>query len=258
MRTILLIMIEKHPLLEQLASRIREARNRRKWSIRLLAEKSGVSPRFLTTLESGAGNISVVRLAAVCEALHLPLHELFAPKTQKKGVIALVGLRGAGKSTVGRALGKHLSLSFTELDSLIEEEAGMSLSQVFSLHGEAYYRRLEHDTLQSYLAHNQSGILSTGGGIVTHDSSLQLLTRECTTIWLQASPEEHMNRVLNQGDSRPVAGRSNAMDELRDLLSTREHLYQQAELHISTSQRPLHDSLQDLMMQLDGDNLPVS
>jgi len=240
-----------HPILQKIAQRIKGARSERKWSIRELAERSGVSPRFLTTLESGEGNISVVRLSDVCDALGIPLHDIFAPAPDlSRGVIALVGLKGAGKSTLGKAFAAQQDMAYSELDELIEEEAGMSLGEVFSLHGEEYYRRMELEALQNYLSRHDRGVLSTGGGIVTHDKSWELLSDQCITVWLHASPEEHMERVLQQGDQRPVKGRANAMDELRLLLQSRERLYRKAHIHISTSHRPPMESVTELVQEV--------
>ena len=241
-------MSTQEPILEVIASRIRGARLGRKWSIRELAERSGVSPRFLTSLETGQGNISVVRLHHVAEALGLALHEVFAPEQEApRGVVALVGLRGAGKTTLGQNLAQRLNLPFRELDKLIEAEAGLSLGELFSLHGEEYYRRLERDTLDQFLKNNEQAVLSTGGGIVTHSASLELLTERCTVVWLSASPAEHMQRVLSQGDQRPMRGRTDAMTELQALLRSREHLYRQAHIHVENSQRTIEESAEELM-----------
>jgi XRE family aerobic/anaerobic benzoate catabolism transcriptional regulator len=248
---IILHMPNSHPILQKIALRIKGSRSARKWSIRELAERSGVSPRFLTTLESGEGNISVVRLSDVCNALGIPLHEIFAPDPDmSRGVVALVGLKGAGKSTLGKALAAQQDIPYSELDALIEEEAGMSLEEIFSLHGESYYRRMELEALQNYLSRNERGVLSTGGGIVTHGESWDLLKDQCVTVWLHASPEEHMERVLQQGDQRPVKGRTNAMDELRLLLQSRERLYRKAHIHVSTSHRPPMESVTELIREV--------
>jgi len=211
-----------------------------------------VSPRFLTSLESGQGNISVMRLHHVAAALHLPLHEIFAPEDEApRGVIALVGLRGAGKSTLGSNLASRLGLPFCELDRLIEEEAGMSLGELFSLHGEEYYRRIERETLSQFLTQYDEAILSTGGGIVTHSPSLDLLIERCTVVWLSSSPAEHMERVLSQGDQRPMRGRTNAMTELQALLNSREHLYRQAHIHVENSRRPLDETAAELLVKVE-------
>ncbi len=241
---------EDHPLLHRLGRRIRSARIRRAWSIRLLAERSGVSPRFLTSLEAGKGNISVVRLAAVCEALEIPLHQVFQPGAEERHIIALVGLRGAGKTTIGQTLAQELNIPFTDLDHEVEKRAGLTLGEIFALHGESYYRKLERDTLETYLAETERGILSTGGGVVTAPDTWKRITERCATVWLQATPEEHMVRVLTQGDDRPMAGRENAMEELRALLRSREHLYREAAIHLSTSQKSIAEVVQQLAGQL--------
>ena len=243
-------------LLQHLGNRVRHLRKARQWSIRELAEQSGVSPRFLTSLEAGQGNISVARLYQVAMALNEPLHGFFQePETGDAGWIALVGLRGAGKTTIGQHLAKRLCVPFIELDTRIEDEAGMSLGEVFSLHGEEYYRRLERETLARVLRDEPSGILATGGGIVSAPDSLALLRSHCATVWLRATPGEHMERVLQQGDQRPVRGRANAMAELRTLLRSREHLYRQAQLHVSTSGKTIPDTVEEVARGLGFDTV---
>ena len=137
------------------------------WTLREIAARSGVSSRFLSDLEAGKGNISVSRLADVARALDVPLVSLLPSEEKRQSVVALVGLRGAGKSTIGKSLAKHLGVRFLELDSLIEKEANLSLGELFSLHGEGYYKRLAYDILLKLLAQNEPMVIATGGSVVT-------------------------------------------------------------------------------------------
>jgi XRE family aerobic/anaerobic benzoate catabolism transcriptional regulator len=152
-------------------------------------------------------------------------------------LIALLGLRGAGKSSVGKHLARRLGVPFHELDALIERAAGLPLAQIFELQGEAFYRRLERETLARFLATTPAAVLATGGGVVTSPETFALLGRRCTTVWLQATPELHWRRVVRQGDRRPMRGHPGAMQELRALLAARGPLYAQAHLCIDTSGR---------------------
>jgi len=194
-----------------------------------------VSPRFLVQLEKGEGNISVGRLAEVCEALELPLAELFrgiGPGRPKK--IALVGLRGAGKSTVGAQLSATLGAEFIELDALIEQEAGMSLRELFELRGEAHYRTLEREVLERVLRTPEAVVIAAGGSIVTAVETWRRLQEGARTVWLKASPASHLERVRAQGDLRPMEGRPNALAELEAILDERAGLYAEADVHVDT------------------------
>ena len=227
-------------LLEALGQRARAARAERGWSIREVAERSGVSPRFLVQLESGRGNISVRRLADVARALHTTPSALLATTQDEVPlVVALLGLRGAGKTTIGRRLAKRLRVPFVELDRLVEAAADLSLSEIFSLHGEHYYRRLERDVLDTLLRERRPMVLATGGGLVASPEAYALLRRFATTVWLKAQPEDHWNRVVRQGDRRPMADHPQAMADLRALLTAREPLYAAADLAIETSGVPV-------------------
>src|SRR5215472_4258056 len=150
-------------------------------------------------------------------------------------MIALVGLRGAGKSTIGQALAKHLRLQFVELDALIEKAANLSLPELFSLHGEAYYKRLAYNSLLELLAKEEQLVVATGGSVVTDPETWQLLKRRTHTVWLKATPEDHWKRVLGQGDTRPMANRTSAMAELRAILSQRSPVYAEASQTIDTT-----------------------
>ena len=233
-------------LLTALGRRARARRQERQWTLREVAERSGVSPRFLVQLESGRGNISVRRLADLARALETSPAELLSGLDSRQPVIALLGLRGAGKTTVGRRLAKRLHIPFVELDRRVEQAANLSLAELFSLHGEEYYRRLEREVLASVLGERQPIVLATGGGIVTAPETYALLRRSALTVWLRAKPEDHWNRVVRQGDRRPMADHPQAMADLRSLLATREPLYASASRTVDTSGRSVDRIVDDL------------
>jgi XRE family aerobic/anaerobic benzoate catabolism transcriptional regulator len=166
-------------------------------------------------------------------------------------VIALLGLRGAGKTTIGRKLAKRRRVPFVELDKRVEQAADLSLGELFSLHGEDYYRRLEREVLQDVLAGGSSMVLATGGGLVASPDTFAMLRRSATTVWLRASPEDHWNRVVRQGDRRPMADHPQAMADLRSLLATREPLYALADHTVETSGAAV-DRIVDLIEQRIG------
>jgi XRE family aerobic/anaerobic benzoate catabolism transcriptional regulator len=225
--------------LSSVGSAVRAHRERRGWSRRELAAHSGVSERFLAQLETGDGNISLRRFAEVAHALGTTPSVLLAAADAPTSVkpIALLGVRGAGKSAVGEALAKKLGIRFVELDAQIEEAAGLPLSEVFAVHGEAYYRRVEREVLTRVLAAPSPMVLATGGSIVNDPTNYGLLRARCHTIWLRARPEDHWNRVVAQGDQRPMAENPHAFSELRALLAAREKLYARAENTVDTTGR---------------------
>lgn len=220
-------------------------------TVRELSEHSGLSQRFLVQLEHGEANVSVARLADLADALGTTVVDLLSdtasPSPPRKSIVALIGLRGAGKSTLGAKLAKRLRVPFVELDSLVEEAAGMRLGAIFELHGGTYYRKLEYDALRDFLRRTDGAVLATGGSIVQAPETYELLRRHALTVWLQATPEDHMSRVVAQGDARPMANRANAMAELRAILRMREPLYAQADHVINTSELGLDGSLKALV-----------
>lgn len=233
-------------VLQIVGTRVRSERRTRSLTIRDLAERSGVSVRFLIQLESGRGNISVKRLADLAQALEIPTAELLREEEDgQRRTIALLGLRGAGKTTIGRQLARTLHVRFVELDRRIEQAADMSLAEIFSLYGDDYYRRLERETLVHLFAENRPTILATGGGIVTSPETYALLKKSAVTVWLRATPEDHWNRVVSQGDRRPMADHPQAMADLRSLLAAREPLYATASRTIQTSGRSIKSVVEE-------------
>lgn len=263
-----------------LGRRVRESRARHGMSRRVLAQGADVSERYLAQVESGETNPSILVLRHVAQALGISTTDLLEPRQEsvesqliarfleqlpahrleeallrlmrdfgqedsaRRGRIALVGLRGAGKSTLGRALAGALSLPFVELNSAIEAEAGMSLNEVFSLYGQPGFRRLERRSLEKLIAQHERAVITVGGGIVSETDTFNLLLMNCYTVWVKATPEEHMSRVVAQGDLRPMEGSAEAMEDMRRILDAREPLYSKADFTLDTTgQRPA-DSLQ--------------
>jgi XRE family aerobic/anaerobic benzoate catabolism transcriptional regulator len=269
--------------LAALGDRVREARARRGVSRKLLARDSGVSERYLAQIETGQGNISILLLRQIATALNVSLTELLAEESgeavefaltaqflrrlppqklaavrsqlvrdygsardERMKRIALIGLRGAGKSTLGTRLAKALGTPFVELDREIEREAGTSLSEIFLLYGQAGYRRYERRCLQRVLERNDRAVIATGGSIVSEPGTYELLLSACFTVWLKAAPEEHMARVIAQGDTRPMAGNDQAMEDLRRILDGRATLYGQADVTVDTAGKTLEQTLSAL------------
>jgi XRE family aerobic/anaerobic benzoate catabolism transcriptional regulator len=233
----------RQPQLVELGARVRRLRNEQRWSRRQLAEKSGVSERFLAQLENGTGNISVLRLCAIARALGTAAANLLggldmAPDQHaKQERIALIGLRGAGKTTLGRVLAKRLALPFVELTDRIERQSGLSVAEIFNLYGNEGYRQLERAALQAVIDEDQPCVVATAGGIIEDAEAFELLLGAFFTIWLTATPDEHMARVRAQGDLRPMAGDAQAMQALKAILGARSHAYARADAILDTSGR---------------------
>jgi len=260
--------------LELVGDRVRAARARKNISRKKLSEISGVSQRYLAQLETGAGNISIVLLRRVAEALDYKIEWLvgeedpyaskllslislykqatvdqrnraievldpYHPKQMRANRIAFIGMRGAGKSTLGRLVADELAVPFLELNEEIEQASGMPVNEVMALYGQEGYRRLERQSLERIVATSETIILAVAGGIVAEPETFNYLQRHYHTIWLKADPDDHMSRVRGQGDERPMAGHPEAMDELRNILKSREALYKQAQVAIDTSSRTL-------------------
>jgi XRE family aerobic/anaerobic benzoate catabolism transcriptional regulator len=211
-------------------------------------DAQGTRRRF-RQLEAGQGNISVLLLRKLAQAMHVSVESLVregAEQDPARRRIALLGLRGAGKSSLGEKLAVSLGVPFIELDSEVEREAGAKLGEVFSMYGQEAFRRFERRALERVLRTHEYAVIAAGGSLVTDPDTYRLLLDNCHTVWLKARPEEHMNRVIAQGDMRPFKGRSTAIDEIRKLLSDRERLYSRADATIETSGRSLKASLDEL------------
>jgi XRE family aerobic/anaerobic benzoate catabolism transcriptional regulator len=265
-----------------LGRRVREARERRGMARKILSQNAGVSERYLAQLEVGEGNASVLLLRNVARALGLPLAELIEQRDNpvehrlirrflermpahrledvvfrlmrdfgqeevtRRRRIALVGLRGAGKTTLGSAFAKESGFPFVELDREIERDAGISLSEVFLLYGQAGYRRIERRCLERMIEAHDEMVMTVGGGIVSEPETFNLLLVNCFTVWVKASPDEHMARVVAQGDFRPMQGNIEAMEDLRRILDAREPLYRKADATLDTSGESPEQSLAHL------------
>jgi len=257
--------------LDQLGQRVRTMRALRGMSRKVLAKVSGISERYIAQLESGKGNVSIVLLRRVSNAMGAHLEDLIpaadpAPDwqvfrdllrkatpsqiAQAKDVlagyaasahrasfagIALIGLRGAGKSTLGKVLAKKIGWNFVELNKEIEAQNGLSVAEIIALYGQEGFRRMEQNALNQLLAQKEPMVLATGGGIVSEPLTFDLILSSFYTIWLKAEPEEHMGRVRRQGDLRPMADDRSAMAELRNILVSREPLYARASATVDTA-----------------------
>jgi XRE family aerobic/anaerobic benzoate catabolism transcriptional regulator len=206
-----------------------------------------VSVRFLVQLEAGRANISVKRLADVAAAFAVPPANLLMDRTgDEMPVIALLGLRGAGKTTIGKRLARRLRVPFVELDERIAAAADMPINDLFAIHGEEHYRRLERETLTALLTDPRPMVLATGGGLVASPDTYALLKGSAVTVWLRATPEDHWNRVVAQGDKRPMKDHPQAMADLRALLASRQPLYATADHTVETTGRSVDQVVDDL------------
>src|SRR3990172_8629801 len=275
---------ESGNFLRDLGAKVRALRLASGRSMQALAAQAGISPRFLSQLEAGRGNISVARLARIATALEQSLHSLiptskqdvslrgqvwelvescpvedleelynWLSRRQKKRIprsVALVGVRGAGKSAIGKMLARRLGIPFVEIDAMVEAEAGISLVELFAIHGESYYRQVEHDVMRKFLATSPRVVFATGGSLVTARETWGMVLRQCHTVWLKARPKDHWDRVSAQGDIRPMRNNPSAMDELKAMLKSREPLYAQAEMTMDTSKYSPEESVSLILKAL--------
>ena len=273
-----------NPLLAALGERVRAQREKRGITRKSLAAATGVSERHLANLEYGDGNPSVLILQQVADALHCPLAELTGDFTTRSPEwlllrsllrdrdeatlrrarhaivellgesaaasgeyrIALVGLRGAGKSTLGAMLARELDYPFIELSREIETLAGCSIGEILALYGVGGYRRHERRALEQIVDKYHEAVIATPGGLVAEAANFNLLLARTCTVWLQAKPEDHMLRVIEQGDFRPMAGSDEAMSDLKGILSSREPFYSRARYRIDTSAADLSKTFASL------------
>ncbi len=261
--------------LHRLGERVRVLRHQRGMTRKALAQHAKVSERYLAQLEGGKGNMSIVLLRRIGRALGLPVTQLvhdgaepaldlvllsqflerlspaaladardlllrhFSEPSEaaQRQRVALIGLRGGGKSTIGALLAQRLGVPFIELDREIEQRSGASLSEIFEMFGQEMFHRAEREALDDVLRRHPRFVLATGGSIVTEPGTLELLLASCFTVWVRAEPEEHMKRVMAQGDLRPMANSTRAMDDLIAILKSREPLYAKAPAQLSTTGR---------------------
>ena len=270
------------PFLLALAHRVRQLRARRGMSRRILAAASGVSERYLAQLEAAKGNPSILVLAAIAKAMNIALDLLLDPRADQpieylllrerlrvadeaelrrmaaalRGVqsgapavrhVALLGLRGAGKSTLGAALAKRLGVPFVELVQEIERAAGAAVSEILAHGGQSAYRRFERTALEASLSRFDCAIIAVGGSLVSEPETYELLLASCVTVWLKASPREHMERVIAQGDFRPMADNEHAMTDLNRILEERADFYARADFSVDTSARSVDQTLTSLL-----------
>lgn len=275
-------MSDPDSILDVVAQRIRSVRALRGISRKILAERANVSVRHLAQIEKGSGNVSIMLLGQIADALgvspghllttsvtaeHALLSELVATLSAEQceraeslirteflkndgreaRQICLVGLRGAGKSTLGRFLAEEMGVQFVSITERIETNAGMNVSEINSLSGHVGYRRYELEAVHEVL-NGDPAVIEAGGSIVANTQAYAALLSNSYVVWIQTSPEEHMNRVVEQGDLRPMEGRRDAMDDLVAILEERTPMYARAHAHLDTSQRPLAVSLRELMV----------
>ena len=282
--------------LRRLGERVRTLRNQRGMTRKALAQHAKVSERYLAQLEAGLGNGSIVLLRRIARAIGLPVtqlvHEGAEPaldmvllsqflerlpppalaearnlllksfnepsEDARRGRIALIGLRGGGKSTLGTLLAEQLGVPFIELDREIEKRSGTTLSAIFDMFGQETFRRAEREALDDVLRGHSSFVVATSGSIVTEPGTLELLLASCFTVWVRAEPEEHMKRVMAQGDMRPMANSARAMEDLISILRSREPLYAKAEVALSTSGKAPEQSVAELLRMIEVPDTRIS
>jgi len=266
-------------ILRFLAKRVRELRSRRGLTRKMAARDADVSERHLAQLETGEANVSIVLLRRIAAALGVSLPELFSLEVEeaaekqliqrflkrlpahrlaevvarlrrefddeenaRRTRVALIGLRGAGKSTLGSRWSQEANIPFVELDGEIEKDTGIPLAEIFSLYGQSGYRAIEKRTLERVLRESDRLVMSVGGGVVSEKETFDHLLSHCYTVWIKAQPEEHMSRVIAQGDFRAMKGNHQAMDDLRHILEAREPLYRKADMCLDTSGLSVEES----------------
>ena len=279
----------RHPFLSTLGDRVRDLRARKGMTRRAVALAAGVSERHLANLESGTGNASILILLQVAQALQCSLFELLGDITTSSpewllirellekrteaelrrariqlgemfgshgsadarvNRIALVGLRGAGKTSLGQRLAQDLGFAFVELSREIEKFAGCSISEIHNLYGTNAYRRYERRALEEAIQIYPEVVIATPGGLVSDPATFNEVLTHCFTIWLQAKPEDHMARVAAQGDMRPMAASKEAMDDLKRILEGRAAFYAKADLAVDTSAQDLEQTFKLMRMQV--------
>lgn len=249
---------EDNAFLQTLGQQIRLLRARRGMTRRILASQSGVSERYISAVEAGTGNGSILLLRALAVALHVELRTLLedGPKPDARPVvraigyrnrIALIGLRGAGKSTLGPLLAERRGIPFLELDQEIEKEAELGLGEIMELHGQPGFRRLERGVLDRLIATYPKVVIAAGGGIVVETATFDRLLAACLTVWVRAAPQDHMQQVIDQGDLRPMRDNRQSMADLRAILESRQTLYARADIQLQTTGRKLQETLAELL-----------
>ncbi len=252
--------MDHETLLATIGARVRALRERQGLTRRQLSRKSGLSERFLGQLEVGRGNISLSRFADVADALGTSPAELMTGRLSRQrstSVVALLGVRGAGKSTIGARVAAGFGLPFIEVDQRIEQLAGLDLARIFEVHGDAYYHRLERKALEELLMKPHPAVIATGGSVVSDSDNYAMLCEGACTVWLRATAEDHWNRVVRQGDARPMAGRPDAFAELRTLLNARGPLYSSARYVVDTSGRSV-EQVAELVTSAVADELAAT
>jgi len=270
--------------LGRLGERVRTMRNQRGMTRKALAQYADVSERYLAQLETGEGNCSIVLLRRIARAMSVPVARLVSEGSDppldavlfsqfldrlspgalkqvrelvlrhfgepfgefRRRRIALLGLRGSGKSTIGRLLAERIEVPFIELDREIERLTGTALSEIFEMFGQETFRRAERDALEHVMQQHQEFVMATSGSIVTEPGTLELLLSSCFTVWMRAEPNEHMSRVVAQGDLRPMASNPRAMEDLMSILLSREPLYAKADVTLVTTGKTPEQSLAEL------------
>jgi len=232
-------------LLRSFGKRVRQLRLERKHSLQSLADQAGLSRRFLVEIEAGRANPSLEKLASLAQSLQLPLGQLcdLQVKSIPSDRIALLGIRGAGKSTLGPLLASRLGVQFQELDYIVEETSGMPTREIFETEGREGFLRREAVALDEWLIKHDQGVLALPGSIVSHTDAYSRLLATCTTIWLHADSLTHWNRVTKQDGKRPPEGQHQAISNMEQLLTQRRNAYERAEYALDTTHLTPEDAV---------------